>query len=75
MEDKIKEIMAIVLKIQINDINENSSQDNLESWDSLKHMQLIVALEEEFDVDFDDTNLIEMQSFKLIKNTLLNIND
>jgi acyl carrier protein len=75
MEDKIKEIMAIVLEIQINDIDENSSQDNLESWDSLKHMQLIVALEEEFDVDFDDINLIEMQSFKLIKNTLLNIND
>ena len=37
------------------------------TWDSLNHMNLIVALEEEFDVTFDEEEINEMISLELIE--------
>jgi len=36
----------------------------------LKHMNLIVALEEEFGVTFSEDEIVEMLNYKLIKETL-----
>ena len=49
MEQRIKNVMASIFKVDISEIDENISPDTLENWDSLGHMNLIVALEEEFD--------------------------
>ena len=63
METKIKNIMASVFHCDESDINENSSPDTIEQWDSLRHMHLIVALEEEFGVTFKENEIIEMMSY------------
>ena len=49
MKDRVKKVISEVFNIDIELINNESSPDNIESWDSLKHMNLIVALEEEFE--------------------------
>ncbi|RYG86318.1 MAG: acyl carrier protein, partial [Alphaproteobacteria bacterium] len=36
-EDKLKSIIATVLEIEPEEIDENSSMDTIEAWDSLKH--------------------------------------
>jgi|TARA_B100001964_G_C14187546_1_gene579399 acyl carrier protein len=54
MESRIKKVMSNVLNIDIALINNNTSPDNVENWDSLKHMNLIIALEEEFEFEFDE---------------------
>ena len=45
MEVRIKQVMSNVFNLDINSINSMSSPDNIENWDSLKHMNLIVALD------------------------------
>ena len=67
MEDRIKNVMAAVFEISVDEITDESSPDNIESWDSLKHMNLIVALEEEFGVQFPDDEIVEMMNYSLIK--------
>ncbi len=67
MEDRIKNVMAAVFEAPVDEITDESSPDNIESWDSLKHMNLIVALEEEFSVQFDDEEIVEMINYALIK--------
>ena len=66
MENRIKNVMAAVFGISIEDINEESSPDSIDNWDSLNLMNLVVSLEEEFDVEFDDDEIVEMLNFKLI---------
>jgi len=66
MESRIKSVMASVFEVDSSQINSDTSPDTLESWDSLKHMNLILALEEEFGVEFDDDDIISMISYKLI---------
>tara|TARA_B110000438_G_C15630042_1_gene570582 strand:- start:572 stop:769 length:198 start_codon:yes stop_codon:yes gene_type:complete len=59
--------MSSVFGIPIDKITNDSSQDTIESWDSLKHMNLIVSLEEEFEIELTDDEILEMINYKLIK--------
>jgi acyl carrier protein len=38
---------------------------DLEAWDSVGHMALVAAIEDEFDVEFDTDQVIDMSSFKV----------
>ncbi len=62
--------MAAVFETEPSLINENSSPDNIENWDSIRHMNLIVALEEEFGIQFSDDQIADMTNFKLVIATL-----
>ncbi len=70
LKDKIKEIMSAIFNVDISNINEDSSSDTIDSWDSLKHMNLILAIEEEFNLSLSDDEVINMFDFKSINNTL-----
>ena len=69
--DRIKSVMSNVFALSVEKINDDASQDSLEAWDSLKHMNLIVALEEEFGIEFDEDDIGELLNYKLIKIIIL----
>ena len=71
MEERIKNVMSAVFEIPVNQIKGNSSPDTIESWDSLKHMNFVIALEEEFEIEFIDDEINEMMNFVLIKSVLM----
>ena len=74
IEDRIKNIMSAVLEIPANMINDESSSDSIESWDSLRQMNLIVALEEEFMIQFSDDEIMEMMNYSIIRSVLMRKN-
>jgi acyl carrier protein len=65
-EQKIKAIMANVFGIGINDIHTESSADNIDQWNSIEHVNLLAALQDKFDIEFTDSQLVEMLSYKTI---------
>ena len=65
-ELKLKKVMSSILGVKPSDITENSSQDNISDWDSLKHMNLLIALEEEFQITIPDEDAANITSYKLI---------
>lgn len=70
MEQQIKQVMADVLELDPASIDVMTVKDATASWDSLNHINLIVALEQEFDVSFDVTEIESMQSYTDILETL-----
>ena len=70
IEDRIKNIMSVVFQISVDEIKEELSPDTIDTWDSLKHMNLVIALEEEFDFELTDSETVEILSFKLILEVL-----
>jgi acyl carrier protein len=72
MENRIKQVMAAVFEVDVSEIDDNSSPDTIDQWDSLKHMNLILALEEEFEVRFDDEDIMNMITFESIFSILKN---
>jgi acyl carrier protein len=73
MEDKIKKVMSDVFGIHVSQINDESTPDNIENWDSFNQMNLIVSLEEEFGITFTDDEIVEMISYPLIRLILRNM--
>jgi acyl carrier protein len=69
-QDKILTTMAAVFGVAKNSLDETASIDTVETWDSLKHMDLVLALEEAFGIQFDDSEIPELISFKLIHTIL-----
>lgn len=70
MKDKIKEIMSLVFSIPADSIKDDASTQNLENWDSLNHMNLVVALEQEFQIRFEDDEIIKIVSFNEVANNV-----
>jgi len=66
-EQTLKLVMSTMLKVDISTIEDDSSMDNIPSWDSLAHMNLVLALEEEFHVTIPDEDAGNITSYKLIK--------
>ena len=73
MENRIKSIMSAVFEIPASEIDGDSSVDTIKSWDSLKHMNLIIALEEEFQITIPDEEVGNLISYPLIKLILTEI--
>jgi acyl carrier protein len=66
-EDALKQVMATMLNVDASTIDAESSMDNVPNWDSLRHMNLVLALEEEFKVTIPDEEAGDITSYKLIK--------
>jgi len=66
-EDALKGVMATVLRVPAAEIGPEASTDTLPSWDSLRHMNLILALEQEFGVSIPDEDAANLSSYALIK--------
>ena len=69
-ENDLKQVMADVFRAPVKSITADSSIDTVASWDSLTHLNLILALEERFNVSFTEDETIEMLNYRLIKMTL-----
>ncbi len=66
MEEKIKQIMSDVFSIETTIIDKNTSQDSVDNWDSIGHLNLITALEESFEIYFEEEEIIQMLNFELV---------
>ncbi|MFW1742244.1 acyl carrier protein [Acinetobacter johnsonii] len=60
MKDKILNFISKASKHQIDDLSNNLNAEGL--WDSLTHVELIVMLEEEFDIFFDENEIALMRT-------------
>lgn len=65
--DKISEIIIEILKVSEEDTHQNLGMDDVANWDSLTHMNLIVAIEDEFGIEISGDDIAEMISFESIK--------
>lgn len=66
-EDALKQVMGTLLSVDPASIGPDASMDTIESWDSLRHMNLVLALEEEFKVSIPDEDAGNITSYQLIK--------
>jgi acyl carrier protein len=62
IEQKLKPLLARVMRVDAGAITAEASTDTIATWDSLNHMKLILALEEEFDIALDEGQIEQMTS-------------
>ena len=60
--ERLQEIMATTLELPSVAIKESSTKDEIEEWDSLGHVHIMVALEQAFDLYMDVEDFAELDS-------------
>lgn len=57
--EKLNEIFTDVLDLDECELTEESSANDIEEWDSLSHIQLIVAIEKAFGIKFTSLEIMK----------------
>ncbi|MEK7432692.1 MAG: acyl carrier protein [Cyanobacteriota bacterium] len=64
MENKVYSLIADVLGISKDKINDSLEMKDIESWDSLRHMELITSIENFFSIELNIDEILKMNSIK-----------
>lgn len=65
MEKQFYEILENILETKVNE-NTNINMENCKNWTSLTHIDIIMSLEEEFDIKFNREDLNNLKSQQVL---------
>lgn len=72
MTSKLFILIAEILEIPPNAINIQTSVATEQRWDSLRHMQIVFAVEDAFGIHFRDEEIPMLTSVRAISDALAN---
>ena len=61
--EKIKKTIASTFEIPVETVNSHSSSQTIEQWDSMGHINLVMALEQRFGVKFTMDEIMKLRNF------------
>ncbi len=66
-QQTLQTTVSAVLGIPESSVTDDTSPDSVSGWDSVKHLNLIMALEEAFGTSFTPEETMDMTSVKLMR--------
>ena len=60
--EKVREVSADIFQAPVGKITLATSPQTIESWDSVQHLNLVLALEEMFGIQFEPEEMDKMSS-------------
>lgn len=70
MRNRIFTILSKVFEVPIDSLSDTDSPDTIENWDSLRHMKMILVLEEQCGIIFTDQEIVETVTIEAVINTI-----
>ena len=72
MSKKLYQIIGKILDVPVSEINDESSPETIENWDSFNSLMLADELESEFNVSFSLEEIVDSANVAAIKKHLKN---
>ena len=66
MLERTRAITADIFGVPVEQVLPQSSPDTIENWDSINHLNLVLALEQEFGIQFTPEEIEQLLSVELI---------
>jgi acyl carrier protein len=60
--DRVRQIASDVLQVSLDRVTAQSSPQDFENWDSVQHLNLVLALEQEFGLQFEPEEMDQMKT-------------
>ena len=70
VDGTFENLLSNILQIPESEVTETLAMKDVDSWDSLKHMELIASLEESFGIELTFDEIVTMRSVSEIKRVL-----
>ena len=66
----LRELLADILEISPEEVTPDTGMKTVDSWDSFRHLQVILAVEEEYGVQFDPQRIPSLTTMAMILSEL-----
>ena len=70
MSDRLLDVFSQGLRTPVSQLSDDTSPSNTPAWDSLAAMEMVVLLEDAFDVRLKTSEIMKMRSIGLARNVL-----
>ena len=70
MEEALRAVLAEILQVDLDAVDTDLTMQKLQTWDSLKQIKLVMAIERRFDIQLSDEEILQMNSYENIVATL-----
>jgi acyl carrier protein len=60
LENRVKRIVSDIFSVPLSELTAQSSPETIASWDSIGHLDLVLALEQEFGVRLEPNEVPQM---------------
>ena len=70
MDNQLKSILGTVFDLSADEINDETSPENVGLWDSLNHLRLITEIEKVFRIRLSMKEVRAMVSYRIIRETV-----
>lgn len=68
--EQVKQIVGECLNLPDSAVDENSSAKNIDTWDSMAQVNLMIALEQTFDIELEVEDFMKLDSVNAITDYL-----
>lgn len=65
--DRVRQLASDAFEVPLAEIKAESSPDSVATWDSIHHLNLVLALEQEFGIQFTPEEIEQLLSIELIE--------
>ena len=70
MNDRLRHILGVALEMPAQQIHDKLTAEETSNWDSIRHLNLVMELEEKFNVRFSSDEMIRLNSYQAIADAL-----
>jgi acyl carrier protein len=67
INEKINKILVDILDLDDDQISEDLTPETAESWDSMKHLRLMTAIEQEFSISLSMSDIQSIQNVSKLR--------
>jgi len=66
MLDQVRQLVSDIFAVPVELVEEDSSPETIGAWDSMQHLNLVLAVEEKFNVRFSPEEMEQMRGVRQI---------
>lgn len=64
---KLNKVFTDVFEVELEELNEDFTIDNVDNWDSVTQLSLVSDIEDEFDIMLDSDDILEFKCYSVAK--------
>ena len=64
------DVLSVTLRVPADRISEEFSPADCSNWDSVRHLMLMLAIEDKFEISFSEKEIAELSKFATIRDAV-----
>ena len=70
LNSTLVDVLSVTLRVPADRIGDDFSPADCSNWDSVRHLMLMLAIEDKFEISFSEKEIAELRRFATIRNAV-----